>query len=97
MHVTWVQLRLILILLVLFALPLAIVFRAMGRQVGEDYRLHRKWRTRDYEKLASNFAYLSCFITVFALIMREWVLGSAFAAFALAISMTVWLNKPRPS
>lgn len=97
MHVTWVQIRLVTILSVLFALPLALVFRAMGRQVREDYRLQRHRRTRDYEKLASNFAYLTVFISVFALVTREIVVGTAFAAFAFAISMTIWLNKPRPS
>lgn len=92
----WVMAPLILILAGL--LGLALVFRAMGRQVRKDYRSGRRAKTKSYDQLAVNFAYASAFLILYVgLIRHEWFVSLAFGSFTLGISLTVWLNKPKAS
>jgi hypothetical protein len=98
MHDLWILTRLILILAGLFCLPLVLLFRAMARQVREDYRLGHRARTKSYENLAIRFAYLSAGIVLYVgLVSQEWLVSLAFGGFTLGISMTIWLNKPKSS
>jgi len=93
MNNAWVSIRLIVLLIFLFAVPLVFVFRAMGRQIRADYRFGREARTRGYENLATKFLVIGVGIGAVALITRQWV-GLGFCVFILSFSATVWLNKP---
>ena len=83
-------------LLVLVAL--ALLIRATGRRVRDDYRHGRAQRTRTYERLTITFAGLAAYSILYVGFLRhEWIPAFGFASFAAAMCGTFWLNKPRPS
>jgi len=87
----------LLCLAVLILVPLVLLFRAIGRQVREDYRLGHTQRTKTYDGLALKFAGIATFSLLYAGFRRhEWIPAIGFAVFAAAFSATFWLNKPKP-
>jgi hypothetical protein len=82
-------------LLVLVAL--AMLIRAMGRRVRDDYQYGRGQRTKSYERLTMTFAGLAAYsIFYVGLLHHEWIPALGFALFAAAMCGTFCLNKPRP-
>jgi hypothetical protein len=82
----------------LVLLALAMLIRAMGRRVRDDYRHGRGQRTKSYERLTMTFAGLAAYSVFYVGFLRhEWISALGFALLATAMCATFWLNKPRPS
>ena len=80
---------------VFLGVAVALLFRAMGRRVRDDYSMGRTQSTRRYPGLARQFAIVAVVVLILGAMKGEWVVALGFGAFAAALAATFWLNKPK--